>query len=232
MKNLLLILSAVILSSCASVSTEPVDNTLSKNEIKEGWELLFEGQDMSKWRNFKKPDINPKWKIIDGAMTLTARGGGNLITKAEYGDFDLRLEWKIAEKGSSGIFFHADEKGKQVYSHAAEIQILDNVGAKDNKKDNHRSGSLYDMIAASPESQKLAGEWNSIRIVHNGGDLKVWQNEVKTVDIFIGSAEWNKLVANSKFKSWEGFAKNTKGYIGLQDHGNVVSFKNLKIRNL
>ncbi|MDD7986463.1 DUF1080 domain-containing protein [Lentisphaera marina] len=221
------IAATALINSCTSAPTP--DNTLSKAEAKEGWELLFNGQDMNQWRNFKKQDVNEKWIVENGVMKLTGRGGGDIMTKKQYENFDFRLQWKISEAGNSGIFILADEKGKRIYSHAPEIQILDNEKHSDRKKPNHRSGSLYDMITSPAESHKKAGEWNYVRILLNKGHLKVWQNEVQTVDIIIGSDKWNELVAQSKFKSWKGFAQNKKGHLGLQDHNDVVYFKNIKV---
>ena len=208
------------------------DNELSDKEKADGWKLLFDGKSMDQWKNFKKDNISDKWVVKDGMMTLTGRGGGDIMTKKEYKNFDFKLEWKISENGNSGIFILADEKGKRIYSHAPEIQILDNERHKDNKKANHRSGSLYDMITAPAESHKKAGEWNQVRILLKDKHLKVWQNGVITADIVIGSDKWNELVGKSKFKSWKGFGANEMGALGLQDHGDVVSFKNLKIKVL
>ncbi|WDE99218.1 DUF1080 domain-containing protein [Lentisphaera profundi] len=215
-----------------TINTFAQDNILSSDEKNDGWKLLFNGSDMNQWRNFKKQDINPKWQVKEGSMILTGKGGGDIMTKDQYENFDFRMEWKISEGGNSGIFILADEKGKKIYSHAPEIQILDNEKHSDRKKPNHRSGSLYDMITSPAESHKKAGEWNQVRIKLNKGQLQVWQNEVQTVDILIGSDKWNELVGKSKFKSWKGFAKTKKGHLGLQDHNDKVSFKNLKIKEL
>ena len=229
-KNLLAaLLVAFLCFSCTSIAE---DNALTDSEKSEGWELLFDGKSMDKWKNFKKDGVSDKWQIKDGAMVLTAKGGGDIMTKKIYKNFDLKLEWKISEAGNSGIFFLADEKGARIYSHAPEIQILDNERHSDRKKPNHRSGSLYDMITSPPESHKKAGEWNQVRIMLKDKHLKVWQNGVQTVDIVIDSSKWKELVAASKFKNWKGFAANESGAIGLQDHNDVVSFKSLKIKAL
>ena len=121
--NILLMIAVSFLFSC---TTTIADNTLTDSETKDGWELLFNGQDMSQWRNFKKQDINSKWIVENGQMTLTGAGGGDILTKKKYKNFDLKLEWNISEAGNSGIFILVDEKGKRIYSHAPEIQILDN----------------------------------------------------------------------------------------------------------
>jgi len=208
------------------------DNQLSEQEVSQGWELLFNGKDMSKWRNFKQDDLNEKWQINDGELLLSAKGAGDILTKKTYQNFDLRLDWKISQTGNSGIFILADELGKHIYSHAPEIQILDNQRHSDNKLSTRLSGSLYDMIASSVDSQRVAGQWNQVRILVNNQSLKVWQNNVLTVDIEIASDAWKTLVNASKFKSWKGFGENLSGHIGLQDHGDPVAFKNLKIRTL
>ena len=208
------------------------DNTLSDQELLDGWQLLFNGEDMDQWRNFKKPDLNSKWVVEDGTMTLTGRGGGDILTKKTYTNYDLHLEWRISEGGNSGIFILVDEEGRRIYSHAPEIQILDNQGHSDRKIDSHRSGSLYDMIASHPSSHRPAGEWNQVRILFQDRFLQVWQNEVATVTIDMNSSTWDTLVDESKFDNWKGFGEAGSGHIGLQDHGDRVSFRNLKIREL
>lgn len=225
-------LAAFILISAISLPSFAADNQLTAQEKTEGWQLLFNGSDMSQWRTFKQPTVNEKWQIEDASITLTAGGGGDLISKKSYSNFELILDWKISEVGNSGILILADEKGKYIYSHAPEIQILDNERHPDNKLDTHLSGSLYDMIASPVASHKKAGEWNTTKIRLEHSALTVWQNDVQTVKVTIGSEEWNNLVANSKFASWPGFAKAKAGHIGLQDHGDKVWFKNIKIKEL
>lgn len=225
-------LAALALVSVLSQPAFAADNQLTAEEQADGWQLLFNGKDMSQWRSFKQPTVNEKWKIEDGAITLTLGGGGDLISKQSYKNFELTLDWKIAEAGNSGILILADEKGKYIYSHAPEIQILDNERHPDNKLDTHLSGSLYDMIASPVASHKKAGEWNSTKIRLENSALTIWQNDVQTAKVTIGSAEWNSLIAKSKFASWPDFAAAKEGHIGLQDHGDKVWFKNIKIKEL
>src|SRR5690606_27440629 len=193
------------------------DNQLSTQEQNDGWQLLFDGKDLSQWRNFKQDGLSDNWVIEDGAIKLASGGGGDILTRAQYQDFDLRLDWKIAEGGNSGILILADETGEHIYSHAPEIQILDNERHPDNKLDTRRSGSLYDMIASPAASHRPAGEWNQVRILLDQGQLTVWQNGVQTVSVKTNSPEWQQLVAGSKFADWPGFAANSSGHIGLQD---------------
>ncbi|TWG91094.1 sugar phosphate isomerase/epimerase [Luteimonas sp. J16] len=226
--------AAAVVAAGADFLRERVaaDNQLTAQEREAGWQLLFDGRDLSQWRNFKQDGVSDQWVVEDGAIKLAGAGGGDLVTRARYGDFDLRLDWKISEGGNSGIFILADETGEHIYSHAPEIQILDNERHPDNKLDTHLSGSLYDLIASPAASHRPAGEWNRVRIVHDRGQLTIWQNGVQTASVRIHGPEWQRLVAASKFAGWPGFAANDSGHIGLQDHGDVVWFKNLKIKEL
>ena len=230
MKTLTFWLSGIlaVYSTCVTAS----DNMLTETEEQSGWSLLFNGSDLQQWRTFKKEQVSPGWVIENNAITLKDGGAGDLITRQRYSNFDLKLDWKIAEGGNSGIFILADETGKTIYAHAPEIQILDNERHSDNKLDTHRSGSLYDMVAAHPSAYKKAGEWNQVRIRLNDGLLQVWQNEVMTTNVVIGSSTWDVLVQGSKFADWQGFGDVTNGHIGLQDHGDKVWFKNIRIKEL
>jgi hypothetical protein len=230
LKNLKII--TLVLTLVVTYQVSATDNKLSEKEKAEGWKLLFNGSDLSQWRNFKSETLNPKWKIQDDTMTLIEQGGGDILTKASYQNFELKLEWKISIAGNSGIFFLVDETGNAIYSHAPEIQILDNERHSDNKFDTHLSGALYDMMAPPVASHKPAGRWNQVAIRLVDSHLQVTQNGVVTVSIVVGSASWNTLVANSKFANWQGFAKAGSGHIGLQDHGDQVWFKNIKVKEL
>ena len=221
-----------LLLAFSSFSALATDNQLSAEEQRNGWQLLFDGKDMSQWRNFKQQGLSEQWIIEDGIMKLNGKGGGDILTKAQYQNFDLKLDWKISEVGNSGIFILADETGQQIYSHAPEIQILDNERHPDNKLASHLSGSLYDLIASPAASHKKAGEWNQVRVLLEDNQLTIWQNGVQTVSVKIQSPQWQQLVAESKFANWRGFAAKSSGHIGLQDHGDVVWFKNLKIKEL
>lgn len=231
MKALTTIATLFLLSSVVT-TTLAQDNTLSTQEKAEGWSLLFDGKTMSHWRNFKQQGLNDGWVIDSGAMKLTKAGAGDIITKDKYTDFEFTIDWKVSEGGNSGILLLADEQGDHVYSHAPEVQILDNEKAHDNKIDTHLAGSLYDMVAVHKSAQKPAGEWNTTRVHLKDGLLQVWQNDVMTTNLVMGSSTWNKLVAASKFATWDGFGANESGHFGLQDHGNVVWFKNIKVREL
>lgn len=203
---------------------------------------IFNGKDFTGWHAYNKAGqpVSDKWKVEDGAMVLTARGGGDLVTDKEYESFELELDWKIAEKGNSGVMWGVVEEKKYgaPYSTGPEMQVLDDErhpDAKAGKDGNHKSGSLYDMIPpASFTAVKPAGQWNTAKmsIDHKKNKGTFWLNGVKTVEFDLTGPGWDALVANSKFKTWDGFAKFPKGKIALQDHGDVVSYKNIKIKEL
>ena len=224
--------SLLITLTIACGLVNAADNQLSDSEQQDGWKLLFNGKDLSEWRNYQKKDIDPRWKVVDGTIQLTGKGGGDIMTKSSFDNFKLKLDWKISSGGNSGIFFMVDELGSAIYSHAPEVQILDNERHSDREIDSHRSGSLYDLIAAPAASQKPAGEWNSVVIRYQNKHLTVWQNGIVTASIVIDSSSWNTLVKNSKFANWTGFASGKGGHLGLQDHGDIVWFKNIKIKEL
>lgn len=208
------------------------NNTLSKAEIDAGWQLLFDGRDISQWRNYGDDGLSDLWRVEDGTLALAGGGGGDIVTREVYEDFELSLEWRISSAGNSGIFILVDESDEPIYYKAPEIQILDNDRHPDGELESHRSGALYDLVVPHPSAWKPQGEWNSVRIRLQDGLLNIWQNEVPTATIVIGSSTWDVLVANSKFADWDGFGTGKSGRIGLQDHGDKVWFRNLKIREL
>jgi hypothetical protein len=202
------------------------------------WVSLFNGKDLTGWHSWLSDQVLPQWKVEDGAIVLTEKGGKDLVTDKEYGDFELELEWKISEGGNSGIIFHVVEDKKYCcsYSTGPEIQVLDDQkhpDAKAGKVGNHKAGSLYDMLPPSDfTAVKPAGEWNKVKIVIKNGRGESWLNGKKVVDFATQGEEWNKMVANSKFKTWEGFGAFSKGKIALQDHGNKVSYRKIRIKEL
>jgi hypothetical protein len=201
------------------------------------WETLFDGKSLSGWKGYMKEAVPSAWKIEDGAIVLDG-SAGDLVTVKEYGNFELELEWKISEGGNSGIMYHVHEDAKfnTSYLTGPEVQILDNErhpDAKAGKNDNRTAGSLYDMLPPTdPTAYKVAGQWNAIRIVVNNGKAEHYMNGKKIVEYPTSGPVWDKMVSESKFKTWEGFNKYPTGHIALQDHGNKVWFRNIRIRTL
>jgi cytochrome c len=218
-------------------------NQLTQEEKNLGWKLLFDGISFEGWRGYKKDEVTDVWRIEDGAMTLdtimtsdgrwTIEGYNDIITKREYENFELILDWKIQNCGNSGIFYLVKETGdfQEAYFTGPEMQILDNVCHLDGKVPTHRAGDLYDIINSNITSVKSAGEWNRARILVNNGHVEHWLNGYKVVEFKLWNAEWDEMVSNSKFKDWP-FAKTKSGHISLQEHNDKVWFRNIKLREL
>ena len=220
-------------------SAEPVVESSNVNE--ENWISLFDGKTFNGWHNYGSKEILDQWQIVDEAMIFTPNpdvnaGLNNLVTDKEYTNFKLSIDWKISEGGNSGIFWgvHESEEFNVPYQTGPEIQVLDDLKHSDGKIVTHRSGSLYDMIAPSKDVVKKVGEWNTcvLEINHNTNKGKVWLNNVEIVNFPVNGEGWDEMVSKSKFKDWEGFGEFKTGKIGLQDHGNIVSYRNIKIIEL
>jgi hypothetical protein len=219
-------------------------NMLSPKEKKTGWVLLFNGKDFTGWRQCNSTEMAKNWVVEDGAMKVftaegkkpgQASGGDILYAVKKFKNFELSVDWKVSKMGNSGIFFNVREvPGQPIYYASPEIQVLDNIDATDNKVPSHLAGSLYDMIAADPITVKPTGEWNNIVIQVNNGKVTHTQNGVKVVEYELWTPQWDEMVAKSKFKTFPGFTEgiSKEGYIGLQDHGYPIWFRNIKIREL
>jgi Domain of Unknown Function (DUF1080) len=221
------------------------DNTLTTKEKSDGWQLLFDGKTLKGWHNYGKQGIGSSWIVSDNAIHLNAKAkadgsfqaadGGDILTASEYQDFELQIDWKIGKCGNSGIIYNIVEnpaKYEYGWMTGPEMQVLDNTCHPDAKIIKHRAGDLYDLIACSQETVKPAGEWNRARLVSKGGKIEHWLNGVKVVTYDMTSPQWPSLIAGSKFKAWSDFGKSRKGRISIQDHGDPVWYKNIKIRTL
>lgn len=218
-------------------------NSLSNKERKEGWELLFDGKSTKGWHKYGGAPIGSAWKVAEGNLYLDPtvkedwqiKGGGDIVSDKKYKNFHLKLEWKIAQNGNSGIMFYIHEdsvKYRWPWMTAPEMQVLDNVGHADGKIKKHRAGDLYDLVSCSQETVLPFGQWNSVEIKSVEGKLNMWLNGVNVVSVQLWGEDWKKLIAGSKFATMEGFGMYQEGHIGLQDHGDQVWFRNIKIRKL
>ena len=209
-------------------------------ETTDDWVYLFDGSNYNHWRGYLDENMYTEWTIEDGAMVFTPseEGGKNIITKDTYTNFILSLEWKISEGGNSGIFWSVfeDPKFSEAYQTGPEIQVLDNERHPDAKANPkyHQAGALYDMVQPEHDVCKPAGEWNLcvLEVNHETNQGSVTLNGTKIVSFPVHGDAWDNMVENSKFKGWEGFGKHQTGHIGLQDHGDKVWFKNIKIKTL
>lgn len=221
---------------------EPAVNTLSDAEKSAGWQLLFDGTSKNGWHIYNKKSDGAAWKVVDGALTLDSNyrvdgkraGGGDMVTDSAYDNFELSLEWKIGPGGNSGIIFYVAEapKYEQTYHTGPEMQVLDNAAHSDASIEKHRAGDLYDLISSSPQMVKPVGEWNHVQIIANNGSLEFHLNGTKVMSTTIWDDNWKKMIAASKFKQWKDFGTYKKGHIALQDHGDPVWYRNIKIRKL
>jgi hypothetical protein len=237
-------LAVLSLAACApapEASSEPAGgeaalqqappNTLSEQERREGWRLLFDGTTTRGWRGYKQPTMPAGWQALDGALTRTGQTT-DIITEDQFADFELALEWKIAPAGNSGIFFRAIEGQGAIYEYAPEVQVLDDAGHSDGASELTSAGSNFALHPARRGVVKPAGQWNSVRLRVEGNRVQHWLNGQPVVDYQIGSDDWKRRVAASKFAAWPEYGLATRGHIGLQEHGNEVAFRSIKVREL
>jgi len=222
-------------------------NELTEAERRSGWQLLFDGKSADQWRSYQKETLSDGWQVVEGAIVRVKAGGGDIVTKKAYENFELSIEYKISKGGNSGIMFHVSEDEPAPWHTGPEIQIQDNVDGHDPQK----SGWLYQLYQPAkpnwlvqvekeaglesptvPDTTRPAGEWNHIYARISSMQSQVAVNGVTYYSFVQGSQEWNELVAKSKFAKFPKFGKNETGHICLQDHGNEVAFRNIKIRVL
>ncbi|EAZ81149.1 3-keto-disaccharide hydrolase [Algoriphagus machipongonensis] len=243
-KYLALAAFASLLAACSAEKTaeqateEPTEVTQKQEEFTP----LFEGNTFAGWHKYGGGEVGKAWKIEDGTVYLDAKNkdgwqtgdGGDIVTDEEFENFHLKYDWKIAENGNSGVIFFVQEAPEYPYSwHTGmEMQVLDNEGHPDAKIISHRAGDLYDLIVSSEETVKPWGEWNHAEIIADQGNLKLRLNGVTVVETELWTPEWEALIADSKFKDMPGFGTFKKGKIALQDHGDLVYFKNVEIKKL
>lgn len=220
-------------------------NTLSVVEKDRGWNLLFDGESVAGWRGAKLDSFpTAGWKVENGILTIYESGGGeaagagDIITREKFKNFELKVDFKITEGANSGIKYYVDpeiNKGEGS-SIGLEYQILDDERHPDAKLGNHEGsrtlGSLYDLIKADNKVINPIGEWNVAYIKSKDNHVEHWLNGIKILEYDRGTPEYRKLVAESKYKVWENFGELAEGHILLQDHGNTVSFRNIKIHEL
>jgi cytochrome c len=238
MKILLVLISFFLFVASQAQSI----NTLTAAETKDGWKLLFDGKTTKGWRNFNSDKIGSAWKVNEGALFLDTSekkdgkrvGGGDIVTADEYENYEFSLEWKIQACGNSGVIFNVQEGAKYdyVWKTGPEMQVLDNACHPDAKIDKHRAGNLYDLIESKTVTVKPAGEWNQARLISNKGHLEFWLNGNKQVETEMFTPEWETMIKGSKFKDMPDFGKFRKGRIALQDHGDMVWYRNIKIKTL
>lgn len=232
MKRLVILLGLGALLFGCGAATVP---TLSLEEQQAGWKMLFDGKTTEGWRGFKMDHAPAAWVVTQkGELYFSKKknSGGDIMTIAEYGNFELQLEWKIAKGGNSGIMFWVTEDDEYAWKTGPEMQVLDNAHHKDGGNTKTSAGSNYALHEASRVVTRPIGEYNAVRLVVNGTHIEHWLNGVKIVEYEIGSPDWEARVAASKFATMPKYGRNRRGHIVLQDHGDKVWYRNIRIRPL
>jgi hypothetical protein len=195
------------------------------------WRVLFDGRSLDAWRGFRSDRVPAGWQVVDGALTRVDQAG-DLITREQFADFELTLEWNVAEGGNSGILYRVTEDAGQAYETGPEMQVLDDARHADARSRLTAAGSVYGLYAARAGAVKPAGEWNAVRIVVRGSRVEHWLNHIMVAEYQLGSADWEARVAASKFREWPGYGRARRGHIALQDHGDRVAYRAIRIRPL
>jgi len=195
------------------------------------WRPLFDGETTAGWRGYRIEGMPEGWAVVNGNLTRVAPGG-DIITEDQFANFELELEWNVSPGGNSGIFFRATEEADRIYETAPEMQVLDDSAHADGANRLTSAGANYGLYPAPKGIVRPAGEWNAVRIVVNGPHVEHWLNGEKVVSYELWSPDWEAKVANSKFVEWPGYGRAVRGYIGLQDHGDWVAYRNIRIREL
>jgi len=215
-------------------------NKLGKDEPQQKWRLLFDGESLTDWAGFQRPSIPEAWHVKDGALTLpksaSAEPGserGDIRTVDTFNDFELRLQWAVATGGNSGIFFFVREGVEdRIWTVAPEMQILDDARHEDGVKTSHRAGGLYDIYAPRCNALKPPGQYNDVRLIVRKGHVEHWLNGFQVVAYELGSADYQSRLAQSKFRERKNFGTVHSGHLGLQDHGDEIRFRNIRIQEL
>lgn len=231
-------LPALIILTCfVSMNAMSQNNVLAAKEKKEGWQLLFNGSSMDNWRTYQNKSTN-SWEVVNGELhckgneTDKSDLRANLITKEEYDNFELSIEWKISKAGNSGILYHVTEEYEAPYMSGPEYQLIDDEGFPEKLEDWQKTGADYAMYTATSRPTKPVGEYNVTRIVVNGSHREYWLNGVKVVEFEAWTPDWNKRKMEGKWKDAPGYGMAKKGFICLQDHGSEIWFRNIKIKKL
>ncbi len=225
------LIGAAMACSRAAPLTESA--MLTAEEQRAGWRLLFDGRTAAGWRGFKSSTLPPGWQAIDGALTRVAETG-DIVTDDQFQDFELTLEWKVAPGGNSGIFFRVGEAPdlEWVWQTGPELQVLDDARHRDGENPETSAGACYGLYPAHRGVVRPAGEWNQVRLLVQGSHVEHWLNGRKVVEYELGSPDWEDRVRRSKFGEMPRYGREPRGHIALQDHGDWVAYRNLKIRAL
>jgi hypothetical protein len=212
-------------------SPESPGTMLNERERADGFRPLFDGVSLAGWKGFTTASPPTGWKAVTGELVRDG-AGGDLVTVDLFADFELRLDWKISMNGNSGIMFRAGPGGKYPWETGPEFQVLDNAGHKDGQSPLTSAGSNFAVHAPVKDVTRPVGEWNEIRLIARGPHVEHWMNGVKLLEYEIGSDDWTARVKASKFATMPGYGRESRGHIVLQDHGDVVAYRNVRLKIL
>jgi hypothetical protein len=229
--GLIAMLGGCARGSDGAPSQENLQDMLTPAEREAGWRLLFDGKTTNGWRGYRKDSMPAGWQVVDGALTRVAPAG-DIVTIHQYDDFELALEWRVAPGGNSGIFYRVTEDGDYPWQSGPEMQVLDDAAHADGRSPLTSAGALYGLYPAPRGISKPAGEWNTARIVLNGNHVEHWLNGTRVVEAELGSPDWQARLERSKFDTLPRYGRNRSGHIGLQDHGDRVEYRSIKLRLL
>ena len=205
---------------------------LTAEQVAAGWRTLFDGTNTDAWRGYKSQTLPAGWHIENGVLTKTG-SSEDIITRDQFGNFELAMDWMLSPGGNAGLFYRGTEEYDHIYWSAPEYQLLDDAGHPDGKSRLTAAASDYDLYPSRAGVVKPANEWNSTLLVVNGNRVQHWLNGQKMVEYDLGSPDWQQKVAASKFAAYPNYGKATRGYIGIQgDHDGTLSLRNIRIRVL
>ena len=231
----LIVLVALTLSLTFASHAEE-HNALTAEQKAQGWKLLFDGKTLAGWHSFKEKQALPEWSVADGVLKLTPvkeKHNPGLVTNEMFEHFELYIEWKISPGGNSGVFYRVQDEGNDLNNTGIECQVLDNEKHPDAKVNkNRQSGAAYYMYEPAKDATKPVGEWNQLRIVVTGQHVEHYLNNEKVVDYTILSEDWLKRFEASKFKKSPKYGRIAKGHIALQEHGDAVEYRDIRIREI
>jgi hypothetical protein len=230
-------LVAVALAGALELTVDPMEalqqNALTAAERAAGWRLLFDGRTTNGWHTYGRDRV-VGWEVKDGELVALGQGGdhaNDIVTDEAFASFDLRVDWKLSPRANSGIFFHVVEKGfDMVYATGPEYQLIDDEGWPDPLEAWQHTAANYAMHPPARSAAKPVGQWNEARILVNGTHVEHWLNGVKVVEYDLWTPDWERRVQAGKWKEYPGYGRAKSGLIGLQDHGNRIWFRSIKIR--
>lgn len=230
---------ALLIAGCTPVgnttttsSTASGATSVTAEQRAAGWRPLFDGTSTSAWRGYKSQAFPAGWRIVDGVLTKTGEVA-DIITRDQFGNFQLALDWKLSAKGNAGIFYRGTEEYDHIYWSAPEYQLLDDAAHEDAKNRLTAAGANYSITPAPAGIVKPAGEWNSTLITVNGNTVQHWLNGQKLLEYELNSPDWVAKVKASKFNDYPNYGRATRGHIGIQgDHEGTLSLRNIRIREL